>query len=145
MIKPVFFCLVLLLPSVQAPQEVTWKMLEDVTFSKEWNKEEGMYILYPKFGAAIKKLEGKEIFINGYVIPVDYNDNFYVLSAFPYSACFFCGGAGPESVMSLRFRDKKRKFKTDEKLTFRGTLKLNATDIYEMNYILEDARIHAEK
>jgi hypothetical protein len=27
-------------------------------------------------------------------------------------------------------------YKTDERLTFRGKLKLNADNIYEMNYIL---------
>jgi len=44
--------------------------------------------------------------------------------------------------MTLNFKKKDgRKFKTDERLTFVGTLKLNADDIYQMNYILDGAEI----
>ncbi len=124
-----------------APVKVSWQTLQDVKFEKKWSEEEGMYVLYPEFGQAVKNLEGKEISIKGYVIPVDYNSNYYVLSAFPYSSCFFCGGAGPESVISLKFADDTRRFKTDENLTFTGTFELNSTDVYEMNYILRNAKI----
>jgi len=110
-----------------------------VKFEKKWDDQEGMYVLYPSFGNSVKNLEGKEIRISGYVIPVDYNENFYVLSAFPYSSCFFCGGAGPESVMSLKFKNKSERFKTDTRIEVTGTLELNSSDIYEMNYILRDA------
>lgn len=118
---------------------MSWKTLSDVKFEKKWDEQEGMYVLYPSFGNSVKNLEGKEIRISGYVIPVDYNENFYVLSAFPYSSCFFCGGAGPESVMSLKFKKSGERFKTDTRIEVKGTLELNSSDIYEMNYILRDA------
>lgn len=127
------------MPSLLAPTLVSWKTLGDVKFEKKWDEQEGMYVLYPSFGNSVKNLEGKEIRISGYVIPVDYNENFYVLSAFPYSSCFFCGGAGPESVMSLKFKKKDERFKTDTRIEVTGTLELNSSDIYEMNYILRDA------
>lgn len=123
------------------PAKVTWDDLKDVTFKKKWYAEEQVYMLYPSFGQKISKFDGKDIVIKGYVIPVDYEGNLYVLSAFPYSMCFFCGGAGPESVMSLKFKKTNKRFKTDEVHTFKGKLKLNANDIYELNYILNDAEI----
>lgn len=123
------------------PAKVTWEMLKDVTFKKKWYPQESIFMLYPTFGPGIKKMEGKEIIIKGYLIPVDASTNMYVLSAFPYSQCFFCGGAGPESVMSLKFRKNSKKFKTDEMHTLSGVLQLNADDVYEMNYILKDADI----
>jgi hypothetical protein len=43
--------------------------------------------------------------------------------------------------MTLDFKKSTRKFKTDERLTFKGKLKLNADDIYQMNYILEAAEV----
>jgi hypothetical protein len=95
----------------------------------------------PTFGPSIQKLKNQPVVITGYILPVDLDANLYVLSAFPFSACFFCGGAGPETVMTLNFKKGTRKFKTDERLTFQGTLKLNADDIYQMNYILEGAEI----
>ncbi|TDB63391.1 DUF3299 domain-containing protein [Arundinibacter roseus] len=124
-----------------APVKISWETLRDVTFKKKWYPEESVYMLYPTFGPAVQKLKGKEVTITGYVLPIDLDANLYVLSAFPYSACFFCGGAGPESVMALKFKKDPRKFKTDERLTFKGILTLNADDIYQMNYVLENAEI----
>ncbi len=123
------------------PLKLTWEALRDVTFKKKWYAEESVYMLYPTFGPAVQKLNGKTVELTGYVLPVDYESNLYVLSAFPYSACFFCGGAGPESVVSLKFKKPGKKFKTDERRTFNGTLKLNADNIYELNYIIADAEM----
>lgn len=126
------------------PVKLSWETLRDVTFKKKWYAEESVYMLYPTFGPNIQKLNGKPVELTGYVLPVDLESNIYVLSAFPYSACFFCGGAGPESVVSLKFKKSDKKFKTDERRTFRGTLKLNADNIYELNYILADAEMIAQ-
>ncbi|GAB3545005.1 DUF3299 domain-containing protein [Spirosoma fluminis] len=128
-------------PAAAEPVKLSWEVLRDVTFKKKWYAEESVYMLYPTFGQGIQKLNGKAVELTGYVLPVDLESNLYVLSAFPYSACFFCGGAGPESVVSLKFKKPGKKFKTDERRTFRGTLKLNADNIYELNYIIADAEM----
>lgn len=124
-----------------APVKLTWEILRDVTFKKKWYAEESIYMLHPTFGPSVQKLKNQQVAITGYILPVDLDANLYVLSAFPFSACFFCGGAGPETVMTLNFKKNARKFKTDERLTFVGTLKLNSDDIYQMNYILDSAEI----
>lgn len=123
------------------PIKITWDQLKDVTFKKKWYAEEQVYMLYPTFGATVSKLDGKEVSLKGYVIPVDLEQGIYVLSAFPYAMCFFCGGAGPESVVALKFKKGGRRFKTDEVHTFKGKLKLNPSDIYELNYIIQDAEV----
>ncbi len=120
-----------------APVEVTWTTLADVQFKDVYVAQLDQYYWKPTFGPKVKALEGKEVFITGYVIPVDYDENFYVVSKTPFANCFFCGGGGPETVVDLRFAGKNREYKTDERLTFKGILKLNADDIYQMNYILE--------
>lgn len=124
-----------------APVKLTWEILRDVTFKKKWYPEESIYMLHPTFGPSVQKLKNQQVAITGYILPVDLDANLYVLSAFPFSACFFCGGAGPETVMTLNFKKNSRKFKTDERLTLVGTLKLNSDDIYQMNYILDGAEI----
>ena len=50
-----------------------------------------------------RPLPGKEIVIKGYIIPVEgyKSHKEFILSAFPYNMCFFCGGAGPETVMEV--------------------------------------------
>ncbi len=118
------------------PTKITWETLRDVTFKKKWSAEESMFILYPTFGAKVAGLKDKEIILTGYMIPVDVDQNVYVLSANPYSSCFFCGGAGPESVVQIKFKKSTKRFNTDDRVTVKGTLKLNADDINELNYIL---------
>ena len=121
------------------PTELTWATLSDVQFKDVYVKELDAYYWKPTFGPKILAVQGKEVYVTGYVIPVDYDANFYVVSKYPYANCFFCGGGGPESVVDLRFAGKNRTYKTDERLTFKGKLKLNTDDVYQMNYILEGA------
>lgn len=125
--------------SVSAQQELSWKTLAEAEFNSVLIEEIDAYFWKPTFSDKVKGLEGTEVFISGYVIPVDYDANYYVLSRFPFANCFFCGGAGPESVIDLRFKGDHRAYKTDERLTFKGKLKLNDSDIYQMTYILEGA------
>lgn len=120
-------------------EELTWRTLTDVEFKDVYVEELDAYYWKPTFGESVKALKGKEVYITGYIIPVDYDEDFYVLSRYPFANCFFCGGAGPESVVDLRFESKTRKYETDERLTFKGTFALNADDVYQMNYILEGA------
>ncbi|WP_229239024.1 DUF3299 domain-containing protein [Emticicia sp. C21] len=123
-----------------SPQKITWKDLQDVRFRKKFNKQENMIFLYPLFGEKVKALEGKEVEIRGYMIPVNPNENIYVLSANPMAACFFCGGSGPESIIQLKLKNPKR-LVTDEIWTVRGTLRLNADNIDELNYILQSTEL----
>ncbi len=122
-------------------QEITWKTLSDVTFYEEYNEEFDFNVLYPKFGESVLALEGKEVIIQGYAIPIDelgYED-ILVLSAAPYSQCFFCGMAGPESVMDIKPIEKIKNIKLDKKLKLKGKLALNVRDLSQLNYILKDA------
>lgn len=120
-------------------EELTWKALTDVEFEDVYVEELDAYYWKPTFGEGVIAMKGRDVYITGYIIPVDYDENFYVLSRYPFANCFFCGGAGPESVVDLRFKDENRVYQTDERLTFRGSLALNADDVYQMNYILIDA------
>jgi len=132
---------VLTASAATAPLLITWKKLSDVQFARKLNKEVNMYFLYPTFGPTVKSLQGKEIQIKGYIIPVDENENIYVVSAQPMAMCFFCGGSGPESIMELQFKNKKQRFKTDEVRTVKGILLLNPADIDHLNYILKNAEV----
>ena len=120
---------------------ISWELLADVEMTPKFFEELGAGYLVPTFGDGPVSFEGKEVLLTGYFIPFDEEDSFYVLSQNPYSACFFCGAAGPETVAEIWFtEDAKTDFNLDDHLTIRGTLKLNGTDVNHMNYILENAR-----
>lgn len=134
----------LLIPAVvfaANPIKITWEQLSDVTFKKKWNATENMFLLEPQFGPKVLALKGKEVQLGGYMIPVDVDANYYVLSSNPFASCFFCGGAGPESVVSIKFKKVTKRFNTDDKVTIKGILRLNVDDINDLNYILEDAEV----
>ncbi len=125
---------------LEAYNELTWRTLEDVEFKDVYVEELDAYYWKPSFGTSVNALEGEDVHITGYMIPVDLDEDFYVLSRYPFANCFFCGGAGPESVIDLRFTGKSsRVYQTDERLTFSGKFRLNADDVYQMNYILDGA------
>lgn len=130
------------LPAKAQVIDLSWNMLADVTFKDVYLEEYDIYYYYPTFGPQVLDMEGREVKVSGYIIPVDYDEDYYVLSAFPFASCFFCGGAGPESVIDLRLKPGHRKFNTDERLTFRGVFQTNTTDIYSLNYILDDADVY---
>ncbi len=132
----------LLLPiSGWTQTEVAWSTLEQVQYDYIENSDQNFWYGAPTFSEDIKALEGKEVFITGYVLPLDISGDNYVLSAFPFSSCFFCGGAGQESVMELRLADPGARYKQDSYMTFVGTFRLSYREL-ELNYILEDARMY---
>ena len=128
---------------VSKAKQVSWKDLAEVSFKEEYNKEYDFNVLIPKFSKNVKALDGKWIQIEGYAIPVDEVgfENMLVLSAVPYSQCFFCGLSGPESVMDIKPKKKLKGVKTDKKLKLAGKLKLNERDLSKLNYILTEAEL----
>lgn len=135
-----FFYFGLELNAQNTAQIIDWKLLSKVDFKDHYFEDYEAWYLLPVFSDAVKKLDGQKIIIKGYVIPLDVEGGEYALSAYPFSACFFCGGAGPETVMSLKFTEKQKRLETDDFISFTGTLKLNATDFDSFNYILENAK-----
>lgn len=134
--------LFLMLPFVvvaqQAPEVTIWKTLAKLTYKTEYNEELGMNIEIPLFSSQITALEGKTITVKGYIIPLEgyKSHQEFVFSALPYALCFFCGGAGPETVMEVEA--KHPIVYTNEPIVLKGTLHLNNDDINRLLYILTD-------
>ncbi len=125
----------------QTGGENLWKTLAKITYTKEYDEFLGFKIDKPVFSEDIKKLEGKVVTVKGYIIPVEgyKGHREFIFSAYPYSMCFFCGGAGPETVMEVEaVKDVQY---TAEQIHLKGVLKLNADDINRLMYFLEQAEI----
>jgi len=121
-------------------QSITWDQLTDVKFTKKFSAELGIELLEASFGPSVKALDGKEIIIKGYIIPLDPLGTQYVISRNPMASCFFCGGSGPETVAELRLHPKSiRRYATDEILSFKGILMLNEKNSDSLNYVILSA------
>lgn len=142
MLRSLIFILALLASSaVHSQTKINWDTLADVTFTDKYSEEVKAYYYFPTFGSSVLALNNKEVIIRGYVLEIDRGNDVYILSANPFAACFFCGGAGPESIVELKLPKSHPRFDMDEVVTFKGRLKLNAVDIYQCNYILENATV----
>ncbi len=120
---------------------LSWETLADVTYKEQYDEALDWYYLIPIFGKYPRAYENKTVIIEGYYIPVNKESKFHVLSRYPYSSCFFCGGAGPESVVELQLAEKIRKhISMDKRVRFQGELILNSEDFDHCNYILKAAR-----
>jgi len=121
-----------------------WQQLSKITYKKEYNEIMGFKVDVPVFAEDVQKLNGQEITIKGYIIPIEgyKSHQEFVFSAFPYSMCFFCGGAGPETVMEV-FASEAVKY-TDDPVTLKGKLELNNDDINRLIYSLNDATLVKE-
>jgi hypothetical protein len=115
-----------------------WKILSKVKYKSNLDAESGEVIYTPIFGKSIEAYEGKVIFLKGYIIPAELSKGKMTLSAFPYSSCFFCGGAGPESVIELETKSPLI-YRLDKPIVIQGKLKLNRTDPLRLMYVLSEA------
>ena len=122
--------------------KIKWNDLARMNFEKRYSKELKQMMPFPIFHESVKALDGKKVMIAGYLIPLDETTDqpIVVLSAYPFSSCFFCGGAGPESVMDIKPKGGMD-VDMDRRVTLKGTLELNSDDLYSLYYILHDAEI----
>ena len=126
--------------TLTAQEAINWSYLADVKFEVKFSEEMGYNLHHATFGKSLKTYEGKEVVITGYMIPLDALGISYVLSKNPNSSCFFCGGAGPETVLELEMKPSAiKRYEVDEVMTFKGILKLNKVDKTRMNYVLLEA------
>ncbi|WP_420458488.1 hypothetical protein [Neolewinella sp.] len=128
----------------QSAAASTWQDLAKVTYEKKYDELLGFKVDVPVFGEDIRAMEGKTIEISGYIVPVEgyKSHNEFVFSAYPYNMCFFCGGAGPETVMEVTATEPV-KYSTS-RITLRGTLTLNDSNINQLMYLLSDAELVAK-
>ncbi|MEM7106000.1 MAG: hypothetical protein AAF502_22885 [Bacteroidota bacterium] len=123
-----------------AQEENPWKTLAKLTYKMQYDEFMGFDVEVPVFSDAIKAIEGDEITLEGYIIPVEgyKQQNHFVFSAYPYNMCFFCGGAGRETVMEVYSKDSRLTY-TSKPIRIKGRLELNPTDLNKLMFILHDA------
>jgi len=126
---------------VEVKKDNLWKTLSKITYKKEYDEFLGFKIDVPVFADAVKELQDQEVTVKGYIIPVEgyQSHTEFIFSAFPYNMCFFCGGAGPETVMEVEASEPVEY--SSEQVVLKGKLQLNDADINRLMYLLIDATL----
>jgi hypothetical protein len=142
--RQVFAALVFwsLIPAILVAQEPDiWQVLAEVGFETIPNRETGFQIESPKFSKRLWGYNGKKVKVKGYLIPMTElgGRQEYMLSALPFNQCYFCGGAGPETVVEIQTK-QSIKFVT-RAIVMEGVLQLNDKDPNHHIYIIKDARL----
>lgn len=126
--------------SVVLTDTLTWSLLGKIDYLKKADKVYGE-IMFPVINPKLKSLQGKEVTISGFIIPID-NKN-YAVSKNVFAACFFCGKSGPETLMGIQFKGDLPKLKTDQFVTLKGKFRYNDNDVEDWIYHIENAVITA--
>ena len=116
---------------------LTWKVLAQIDYKKKPTKDYPEGVMFPVINPTLKVKQGKPIVMSGFVIPID--EKSYALSKNVFASCFFCGKAGPESIVGIKLKNNGQKFKTDQYVTLQGTFRYNDTDVEDWIYHIENA------
>ncbi len=127
----------------EQPINTTWYTLTSIPLDGTWKPNQEPP--FPLFTEIVKALDGKLVAVEGYAIPLDPSGKQITLSANPYSACFFCGKAGPASIMTVLFQNPEKGLHTDDYIYLTGRMRLNWDDPSQPYYTLEQAKLTAKK
>lgn len=125
--------------SVGAQDKNFWHTLAEVGFKKE--QHNGFEMEVPQFSKYLKSWNGKKIKLKGFIIPVGEvgDESKFMFSSLPFNVCYFCGAAGPETIVEVELREKI-KF-TSKAIWMEGILQLNEKDPNHHIYILKSAKV----
>ena len=126
----------------QSKENVWNLLLKDVKIGYIYSLKYDALLPKPKFGKELKKLDGQTITIKGFFLPLDLTGDLFVISYNPMSTCFFCTGAGLQTIIELNvLPEHLKKFKrlrTDNYFQVKGKLRLNTDTSEHLIYILDE-------
>jgi hypothetical protein len=149
--KIVVFILFIFLVQIHAAAQNSEKdkawdlLLKDVKIRYLYSLTYDTYLPKPKFGQDLKMLDGQEITIKGFFLPVDVTGTVFVISYNPMVSCFFCTGSGIETIIEINPTEEEverfKKLKTDNYIQVKGRLRLNAKDYTHLVYVLDNVEL----
>lgn len=124
-------------------QKSAWATLGIVSVTSSYDAAYGIETKKVKVSPVVRMLEGKEIEVEGYFIPLTGKlaQNHFMISKFNEKMCFFCGKAGPETAAQVFLADNMTQAYSDEKIKVVGILRINEGDPGGLLYTLEKSRV----
>lgn len=131
------------LQNVVAQEENIWRKLSIVKFDKRIADADQHVAREPRYMPLMRSLDGTEIIVKGYIIPLTGKvaQTEFMFSAYPYEMCFFCGKAGPETVMEAFAKDGEPIDYSEKSMTLKGTFRFRSSDVNDIMFALENAEL----
>jgi len=118
---------------------LSWKVLGVIKFVKKPSNDYPDGVMFPIVNSTLKEKNKTKIVMSGFIIPID--NVSYALSKNVFASCFFCGQAGPETIIGIKFKGATPKLKTDQYVTLEGNFRYNDSDVNDWIYHIDNAVI----
>ena len=127
-------------------KENIWRTLALMKYEREDSQSSGGLKAKGHFISMIEALEGKEITLKGYIVPLSGKkaQSHFMFSAYPYENCFFCGKAGPESVVEVFTAERQKIPYSDKAVFIKGIFKFTSRNPEGVMFTLENATLADE-
>lgn len=124
----------------KAQENNFWQVLAEVGFEKRKDPA-GHTLDVPLFSSTLKSWNGKRVRLKGFVIPAGEvgDPKKFMLSSLPFNVCYFCGAAGPETIVQVE--STERVAFSSRPIVLEGTLVLNDKDPDYHMYLIKSARV----
>lgn len=118
-----------------------WMTLSRVRYTTTFDATLGVEQTIPEFSRAVLDLNEQTITLKGYLVPLEgqKEQSHFMFSAFPYASCFFCGAAGPETIIEVFMANNKTLLYTDEQIALKGVFEVSEVNDQGVFYKLRDA------
>lgn len=122
------------MPDHQAIVSPTWGIIGDLRYKEV---QPGEYA--PVFSRSLKSLEGKEVELEGYMVPYErgIKHSRFALSVLPIFQCQFCGSGGFPPMVEVEAKEPVNF--TYKPFKMKGRIRLNPDNIDKLEIILEEA------
>lgn len=132
------------LVTLQAQEKNIWSTLAMMKYERQYAESDGIggsAGAKGRFRPLVEALDGKEVEVSGYIIPLSGKkaQSHFMFSAYPYNMCFFCGQAGPESVMEVIMESNAKVAYSDDPIVLKGIFRFRPTAGEDIMYHLEHA------
>ena len=137
----VFILSAFLILSTHAQENISWQELAEVEWQDRYDTLTGFTLIDGIYSDHLKSLDSTEVYISGYVIPFDALGFSFALSRTSFASCFFCGQAGPETVLSLRIKPNsiEPSRQKNTKIKFKGLFRVHESNENGFHYELLNA------
>ena len=143
MMKNTFLVTTIMFLSLSLGAQSNWGKLSLIRFELKEDIYGELDYTPGKFTEMIEQLDGTEMELEGFIVPLEgeKKQKHLFFSLYPYANCFFCGNAGPETVIEVLMGDDQYLEYTDNQIKLTGIFRFIPGDMESVMFKLEQAKL----